>query len=75
MAGLVPILWSTGTGSEVMQRIAVPMIGGMVSSALLTLVVIPAVYGLVKGWQLPMTVMVDDAAREPEPAHLKTAAE
>ena len=37
MAGLLPILWSTGTGSEVMQRIAVPMIGGMVSSTLLTL--------------------------------------
>ena len=48
MAGLLPILWSTGTGSEVMQRIAVPMIGGMVSSTVLTLVVIPAVYALVK---------------------------
>jgi len=75
MAGLVPILWSTGTGSEVMQRIAVPMIGGMVSSALLTLIVIPAVYGLVKGWRLPMNVMVNDATRESEPADLKTAAE
>lgn len=53
MAGLIPILWSTGTGSEIMQRIAVPMIGGMVSSTLLTLVVIPAVYALVKGWRLP----------------------
>jgi len=51
MAGRVPILWSTGSGSEVMQRIAVPMIGGMVSSTILTLVVIPAVYGLVKGWR------------------------
>jgi Cu(I)/Ag(I) efflux system membrane protein CusA/SilA len=49
MAGLVPILWSHGTGSEVMQRIAVPMIGGMVSSTVLTLVVIPAIYALVKG--------------------------
>ncbi|MBY3268075.1 efflux RND transporter permease subunit [Rhizobium laguerreae] len=53
MAGLVPILWRTGTGSEIMQRIAMPMIGGMVSSTLLTLIVIPAVYGLVKGWRLP----------------------
>jgi Cu(I)/Ag(I) efflux system membrane protein CusA/SilA len=53
MAGLLPILWSTGTGSEVMQRIAVPMIGGMVSSTLLTLIVIPAIYGLVKGRGLP----------------------
>lgn len=52
MAGLLPILWSTGTGSEVMQRIAVPMIGGMVSSTLLTLVVIPAIYAVAKGWQM-----------------------
>ena len=48
MAGLLPILWSTGTGSEVMRRIAVPMIGGMVSSTILTLIVIPAIYGLIK---------------------------
>jgi copper/silver efflux system protein len=48
MAGLLPIMWSSGTGSEIMQRIAVPMIGGMVSSTVLTLVVIPAIYGLVK---------------------------
>ena len=48
MAGLLPILWSTGTGSEVMQRIAVPMIGGMVSSTVLTLVVIPAIYAVIK---------------------------
>ncbi|MBA4220669.1 MAG: CusA/CzcA family heavy metal efflux RND transporter [Methylobacterium sp.] len=52
MAGLLPILWNTGTGSEVMQRIAVPMIGGMVSSTVLTLLVIPAIYGLVKGWSI-----------------------
>ena len=49
MAGLLPIMWSTGTGSEIMQRIAVPMIGGMISSTLLTLIVIPAIYALVKG--------------------------
>jgi len=48
MAGLLPIMWSTGTGSEIMQRIAVPMIGGMISSTLLTLIVIPAIYALVK---------------------------
>ena len=53
MAGLLPILWSTGAGSEVMQRIAVPMIGGMVSSTVLTLVVIPAIYAAVKGIGLP----------------------
>jgi copper/silver efflux system protein len=49
MAGLLPIMWHHGTGAEVMQRIAVPMIGGMVSSTLLTLVVIPAIYAVVKG--------------------------
>ena len=49
MAGLLPILWSTGVGSEVMQRIAVPMIGGMVSSTLLTLILIPALFALVHG--------------------------
>jgi Cu(I)/Ag(I) efflux system membrane protein CusA/SilA len=49
MAGLLPILWSHGTGAEVMQRIAVPMIGGMVSSTVLTLIVIPALYAMVKG--------------------------
>ena len=53
MAGLLPIMWSAGTGSEVMQRIAVPMIGGMVSSTLLTLIVIPELYGLIKGWNVP----------------------
>jgi len=50
MAGLLPIMWSTGTGSEITQRIAVPMIGGMISSTLLTLIVIPAVFGLLKGF-------------------------
>ena len=48
MAGLLPIMWSTGTGSEVMRRIAAPMVGGMVSSTVLTLVVIPVIYALVK---------------------------
>jgi Cu(I)/Ag(I) efflux system membrane protein CusA/SilA len=52
MAGLLPIMWSSGTGSEIMQRIAVPMIGGMVSSTALTLIVIPAIFGLVKGFRL-----------------------
>jgi len=52
MAGLLPIMWSTGTGSEVMSRIAAPMVGGMVSSTVLTLAVIPALYALVKQWEL-----------------------
>ncbi|WP_454911008.1 efflux RND transporter permease subunit [Stutzerimonas chloritidismutans] len=48
MAGLLPIMWGTGTGSEVMRRIAAPMVGGMISSTVLTLVVIPAIFMLVK---------------------------
>ena len=48
MAGLLPIMWGTGTGSEVMSRIAAPMVGGMISSTVLTLAVIPAIYALVK---------------------------
>ncbi len=53
MAGLLPIMWSTGTGSEVMRRIAMPMVGGMVSSTVLTLIVIPAIYALIKQMGLP----------------------
>ena len=52
MAGLLPIMWSRGAGSEVMSRIAAPMIGGMVSSTILTLAVIPAIYALVKEWDM-----------------------
>ena len=63
MAGLLPIMWSTGTGSEIMQRIAVPMIGGMVSSTLLTLIVIPAIFGLVKSADLPSRHNVDQPHR------------
>src|SRR3546814_4338009 len=62
MAGLLPIMWSSGTDSEVMRRIAAPMVGGMVSSTVLTLVVIPALYSLVKQRQL--------ARRPPTPVAL-----
>jgi len=55
MAGLLPIMWGTGTGSEVMRRIAAPMVGGMVSSTLLTLIVIPAIYALAKGYAIQPT--------------------
>jgi hypothetical protein len=56
--------WQTGTGSEIMQRIAGPMIGGMASSTLLTLIVIPAVYGRVKGWRLTAMSRIDRASDE-----------
>jgi len=71
MAGLLPIMWSTGTGSEVMSRIAAPMVGGMISSTVLTLGVIPALYALVKQWRLkrgletPRAVVKPDLVPEP----------
>ena len=45
IAGLVPIMWGSGTGSDVMQRIAAPMIGGMVTATILSLLVLPVIYG------------------------------
>ncbi len=65
MAGLLPIMWGTGTGSEVMSRIAAPMVGGMISSTVLTLAVIPAVYALVKEWQLRRAARAGAAAPAP----------
>ena len=53
MGGLLPIMWTTGTGADVMKRIAAPMIGGMVSSTLLTLVVIPVLYALWRSRSIP----------------------
>ena len=52
MTGLMPIMWSHGAGSQAMKRIAAPMVGGMVSATILTLIVVPAIYGLWKGWRL-----------------------
>ena len=52
MGGLLPIMWTIGTGADVMKRIAAPMIGGMVSSTILTLLVIPVLYALWHGWRL-----------------------
>jgi len=48
LAGLAPIMWSSGTGAEVMQRIAAPMIGGMITAPLLSMFVIPAAYYLIR---------------------------
>jgi Cu(I)/Ag(I) efflux system membrane protein CusA/SilA len=52
IAGLLPILYGHGAGADVMKRIAAPMVGGMISSTLLTLVVIPAIYSLWKEWEV-----------------------
>jgi Cu(I)/Ag(I) efflux system membrane protein CusA/SilA len=53
MGGLLPIMWTTGTGADVMKRIAAPMIGGMVSSTVLTLLVIPILYALWRSRSIP----------------------
>ena len=53
--GLVPVLWSTGTGADVMKRIVAPMVGGLVTSFLLELTVYPAIFGIWKGRGLPQT--------------------
>ena len=52
IAGLLPIMWSHGTGADVMKRIAAPMIGGMVTSTILTLAVIPAIYAIWREWEM-----------------------
>ena len=51
-AGLLPIMWSQGTGADVMKRIATPMVGGMVTSVAVVLLVYPAIYYIWKGWRL-----------------------
>ncbi|MBI4205822.1 MAG: efflux RND transporter permease subunit [Betaproteobacteria bacterium] len=65
-AGLLPIMWGTGTGSEVMRRIAAPMVGGMISTTILTLIVIPALYALVKEFDIRRGEM--KARLQPNPA-------
>ncbi|MBI4500050.1 MAG: efflux RND transporter permease subunit [Gemmatimonadetes bacterium] len=52
IAGLAPIMWSTGTGADVMKRVAAPMVGGMITATLLTLMVIPACYLLWRRWEV-----------------------
>ncbi|MDF0664830.1 MAG: CusA/CzcA family heavy metal efflux RND transporter [Nitrospira sp.] len=56
MGGLLPIMWTTGTGADVMKRIAAPMIGGMVSSTVLTLIVVPVLYSMWRRVQLSSTM-------------------
>ena len=71
--GLIPILWSTGTGSEIMKRIAAPMIGGICTSFILELLVYPAIYAVWRERQLKQEAGADrtetdsyfDAAAEP----------
>jgi len=51
--GLLPIMWGVGTGSETMRRIAAPMVGGVITATLVTLIVLPVLFTLVHGWGLP----------------------
>ncbi len=67
MIGLVPVLWSTGAGADVMKRIAAPMVGGLVTSFLLELLVYPAIFAMWKGRHLP------PAAPEPTPKEEETS--
>lgn len=53
LAGLVPILFSHGTGADIMKRIAAPMVGGVVTSTILELLIYPAIFILWKGYRLP----------------------
>jgi Cu(I)/Ag(I) efflux system membrane protein CusA/SilA len=48
IAGLLPILWGSGTGSEIMRRIASPMVGGMITAPILSMIVVPVVYMLMR---------------------------
>ena len=56
LAGLLPIMWGAGTGSEVMKRIATPMVGGVVTSLLLELTIYPVLYFYLKGSHLESTL-------------------
>ncbi|MEO5672939.1 MAG: efflux RND transporter permease subunit, partial [Ramlibacter sp.] len=62
LGGLFPIMWGTGTGSEVMQRIAAPMVGGMITAPLLSMLVVPAVYLLMRRHRRPREL---DAVLQP----------
>jgi Cu(I)/Ag(I) efflux system membrane protein CusA/SilA len=60
-AGLLPLLWSTGTGADVMKRIAAPMVGGLTTSFLLELLVYPAVFAIWKRRSLPAPATKESA--------------
>jgi Cu(I)/Ag(I) efflux system membrane protein CusA/SilA len=64
IAGLLPIMWSHGSGADLMKRIAAPMIGGMITSTVLTLAVIPAIYALWRGWGMAGLSVKDPNGKE-----------
>ncbi|MBI2985366.1 MAG: efflux RND transporter permease subunit [Deltaproteobacteria bacterium] len=72
IAGLLPIMWSHGSGADLMKRIAAPMIGGMITSTVLTLAVIPAIYALWRGWGMGgLSSKPDEIGNQPEGWTLK----
>jgi Cu(I)/Ag(I) efflux system membrane protein CusA/SilA len=62
IAGLLPIMWGSGTGSEIMRRIAAPMVGGMVTAPLLSMLVVPAAYLLLRRRRIGHAAVTGDAA-------------
>jgi len=66
MIGLIPVFWSSGTGADVMKRIAAPMVGGLVTSFLLELLVYPAVFSIWKGRHLPLARALPSATATPD---------
>ena len=81
LIGLVPLMWATGTGSDVMRPLATPMVGGLLTSTVLVLLVIPVLFALQKRWELKrgvLTVSGVDGHGGPVPvthAHAPTALE
>ena len=65
LIALLPVMFGTETGSQVMKRIAAPMVGGLVSSTLMTLLILPAVYSGWKRWSLRKTLSPDPGGGEP----------
>ena len=66
IAGLLPIMWSHGTGSDVMKRIAAPMVGGVVTSGIMELLVYPVIFSIWRGRRLQKTLLptTDEAIHE-----------
>ena len=66
LIGLLPVMYGSETGSQIMKRIAAPMVGGLISSAVLTLIIIPAVYDIWKRWELKRAKKAKEEKRFPE---------
>ena len=69
IAGLLPIMWAHGSGADVTKRIAAPMIGGMVTTLMLTLLVLPAIYIIWRGWELKKKGTIPELEEHPATKH------